>query len=121
MSDQVSAGIHGQVADLLADIRDHWQLPEPAWEPVSGLLNELEQALGDGDADRIGAATFELGLAGGWRISRIPTGPVLTPAPPATRDRLNRMVYELGGVTAPVGPATDQAPEPPVRPEADGG
>jgi hypothetical protein len=76
-----------------------WRLTGERWETIQQVLAAMAVALETDDLDALKAATAELELVGPVRIVRIGAPPVVPP-PPQVRDRLNRLVYTLGGTTA---------------------
>jgi hypothetical protein len=102
------AGDSGEVFDIRAEALDvisdalGWRLADTRWQAIEPVLVAVDAALTAGDLAALTAATADLELAGPLRITRIGTPPVVPP-PPAIRDRLNRLVYSLGGA-----PAADQ-------------
>lgn len=76
-----------------------WRLTGKRWESVEQVLAAMAAALATNDLEALKAATAELEVAGPVRIVRIGAPPVVPP-PPQVRDRLNRLVYSLGGTAA---------------------
>ena len=76
-----------------------WRLTSERWEKIQPVLAAMAAALETGDPDALKAATAGLELVGPVRIVRIGASPVVPP-PPQVRDRLNQLVYTLGGTTA---------------------
>jgi hypothetical protein len=84
-----------------------WQLPEARWRGIEQALGAIDAALVADDPEALVAATVRLELAGPMRITRIGGAPVVPPPPPL-RDRLNRLVFALGGVSlGPQQPTTE--------------
>lgn len=77
-----------------------WRLAVARWDGVVQVLAAMDDALTARDQDALVAATTDLEMAGPRRITRIGAPPVVPPPAPV-RDLLNRLVHELGGVTAP--------------------
>jgi hypothetical protein len=84
-----------EALDVLSDVRQ-WQLAGPRWQAIEQILDAMAAALEAGDVEALTAATADLELAGPLRIVRIAATPV-TPPPVPIRDRLNRLVFVLGG------------------------
>jgi hypothetical protein len=97
-------------AEALEVLQDalEWQLHPSRWERIEPVVTALADALDRGDRQAVVAATVELELAGPLRITRIGDDP-LVPAPPPVRDRLNKLVHSLGGVSADDLPAISSA------------
>jgi hypothetical protein len=104
------AEISAETSELLAEVLD-WRLAPDGWRVVDGLLGAIEDSLARSDAGELAAVTAEIEVLGGpSRI--IPVGDPSDPgAPPrSVRDRLNRLVHQLGGVTATGEPAAAVQP-----------
>ena len=84
-----------EALDVVSDVLQ-WQLHEARWRPLEQVLAAMDAAVAAGDTAGLMAATANLELAGPLRVTRIGAAPVV-PAPAAVRDRLNRLVYALGG------------------------
>jgi hypothetical protein len=91
--------------DVLSDVY-HWRLPSTRWTQVSTAMRALETALAAQDVAAVRAATADLELCGPVRATRIGAEPG-TP-PHEVRDRVNTLVYSLGGREEP---APDEAPD----------
>lgn len=98
-------GASSDVADVRAEALDvvsnalRWQLADARWQAIEQVLTAMDAALAADDLAALTAATADLELAGPLRITRIGATPVVPPPPPV-RDRLNRLVYSLGGTSA---------------------
>jgi hypothetical protein len=90
-----AAEVRAEALDLLKDAL-HWHLAEARWQAIEHVLITMDAALTVSDLAALAAATADLELAGPLRITRIGATPVVPPPPPI-RDRLNRLVYVLGG------------------------
>ena len=99
-----TGSVRTEALDVLSDALS-WQLAGRRWAAIEQVLAAMDAALAAGDVTALATATTDLELAGPVRVTRIGADPVVPP-PPATRDRLNRLVHSLGGV-----PAADQ-PDP---------
>jgi hypothetical protein len=95
------SGVRAEALDVISDALV-WRLADARWSAIEETLAAMDAALAANDAKALAAATIDLELAGPVRITRIGAVPVVPP-PPAIRDRLNRLVYSLGGT-----PAADQ-------------
>jgi hypothetical protein len=74
-----------------------WRMDDALWAAVTRILAEMEAAIAADEPQMLASATVELVLiAPARRIVMIGAEPV-TPPPPAVRDRLNHLVYSLGG------------------------
>jgi hypothetical protein len=96
-----TVGVRADALDVISDALS-WRLADTRWAAIEQVLAAMDAALAASDVATLAAATTDLELAGPVRITRIGAAPVVPP-PPAVRDRLNRLVYSLGGV-----PAADQ-------------
>jgi CATRA-Associated Small Protein len=110
-----AAGIRAEALDVLSDALQ-WQLAETRWPAIEQVLAAMDAAVTGRDLHALMAATADLELAGPLRITRIGATPIL-PAPPKIRDRLNQLVFTLGGVPA----ASDEDPGPPASGYGRGG
>jgi CATRA-associated small protein len=96
----------GDVLDARAQALDvvqaalGWHLTGARWQAVDQALTAMAEALETGDLDALVAATAELELDGPVRLTPITAALVTRPASPI-RDRLNRLVYSLGGTVLP--------------------
>jgi hypothetical protein len=83
------------MADTLQDV-SRWTLTTGRWNLVSQRLVALADAIGRASEDDVTKALVDLELAGPVRIrTRLGDEP-LVPAPLEVRERLNRLVFELG-------------------------
>jgi len=74
-----------------------WRMDDAQWDAVPPILTEMEAAIASDEPQELANATVKLVLiAPARRIVLIGAEPV-TPPPPAVRDRLNHLVYSLGG------------------------
>lgn len=69
-------------------------LPESSWAEVQEVLDIIEAALQTNDEAAVVAAVKELAVFGGTR-TRI-GGPPSGPPPEPIRERVNRLIHELG-------------------------
>jgi hypothetical protein len=99
-ADEIADGRAGAL-DVVSDVL-LWRLAAGRWDAVGQMLAAMEAALAAGDGDGLMAATAGLEVAGPPRTTRIGAVPVVPP-PAQVRYLLNRLVHELGGVTAPTG------------------
>lgn len=106
----------GDVADVRAEALDvisdalRWRLADTRWPGIEQLLVAMDAAVRTADSEALAAATADLELAGPLRVTRIGAVPAV-PAPLPVRDRLNRLVYALGGTQAtPEQPPGDGTP-----------
>jgi hypothetical protein len=90
-----AAEVRAEALDLLQDALE-WQLAEGRWQAIEHTLIAMDAALAANDLAALTAATADLELAGPLRITRIGATPMVPAAPPI-RDRLNHLVYVLGG------------------------
>jgi hypothetical protein len=90
--------VRAEALDVISDALQ-WRLADARWQAIEQVLVVMEAALTTGDVAVLEAATADLELAGPLRITRIGTPPVVPPPPPI-RDRLNQLVYSLGGFPA---------------------
>jgi len=97
---QQGAVLRAEAKAKVSEIFD-WRMSEVGWQHVSALLTALEHAAAVGDEDELEAVTVELELIGPDRITRIGTSSHSAPAPSFVRERLNRLVHSLNGITAP--------------------
>jgi hypothetical protein len=105
------SGIGADVAHVLREVLA-WRMSAGSWRQVDALLAGAERALAEGDVDELAALASELVLLGPDRI--VALDGVGAP-PPAVRDRLNRLVHQLGdvlatGEPAPHRPTGEEAP-----------
>jgi hypothetical protein len=101
-----TVGVRADALDVISDVLS-WRLADTRWAAIEQVLAAMDAALTAGDVPTLALATTDLELAGPVRITRIGAPPVVPP-PPAVRDRLNRLVYSLGGVPAADQPASGQ-------------
>lgn len=87
-----------EALDVVSDALQ-WRLNETCWQSLEEILAAMDAALAASDIAALVAATADLELAGPVRLTRIGATPAVPP-PPAVRDRLNRLVYSLGGAPA---------------------
>ena len=73
-----------------------WRFGTARWEAVARILADMEAAIAANERQRLASAAAELELIAPLRIIMIGEQPT-TPPPPQVRDRLNRLVYALGG------------------------
>jgi hypothetical protein len=105
------AVIRAEALDVLKDALQ-WQLTETRWPAIEQVLAAMHAAVTDRDPDALMAATADLELAGPLRTRATRIGaPPLLPAPPKVLERLNRLVFTLGGVPAATGEDPGQAAE----------
>jgi hypothetical protein len=94
-----AARVRAEARDVISDALA-WQLPHARWQAIEPVLVAMSAALAADDPAALTAATADLELAGPMRVTRIGAIPVVPPPPPV-RDRLNRLVFSLGGTSAP--------------------
>ena len=99
------ADARAEALDVVLDALQ-WRLADARWQEIERVLAAMAAALDAGDPGALAAATADLELAGPLRLIRIGAPPVVSPAPPI-RDRLNQLVYSLGGVTPGQQPGHD--------------
>lgn len=83
-----------RVAEVLRQV-SQWQLTEGRWGRVDRALSAVERALRSGAEDAIAPAVHDLELAGPLRIRTRVGDPPRVPAPPETRERLNKLILDL--------------------------
>jgi hypothetical protein len=98
-----------EALDVVTDALQ-WRLAEPRWQAIEQVLATMDAALEAGDQQALMEATADLELAGPLRITRIGSTPVFSPSP-LIRDRLNRLVYSLGGTPTANGEVAGLKPE----------
>jgi hypothetical protein len=101
------ADARAEALDVISDALQ-WRLADTRWQGIEQLLVAMGAALEADDLGALTAATVDLELAGPLRMTRIGATPVVPPPPPV-RDRLNRLVYSLGGAQATQREAPEQA------------
>jgi hypothetical protein len=93
----IPGDVRAEALDVVQDVIQ-WRLAEARWSAIEQTLTAMDTACQMGDREGLEAATVHLELAGPLRIVRIGATPILPPPPPI-RDRLNRLVFALGGTT----------------------
>ena len=73
-----------------------WRFGAARWDVVERILADMDAAIAANERQALANATAELELMAPLRIIMVGTQPT-TPPPPEVRDRLNRLVYALGG------------------------
>jgi hypothetical protein len=104
----IPPSVRDEALDVIKDAL-RWQLAEARWQAIEQILGAMDAALESGDPQAVSAATVELEMAGPLRITRIGGTPVVSPPPPV-RDRLNRLVFSLGGTTPEPRPQAAEEP-----------
>jgi hypothetical protein len=99
----------GEAAAVLRHVVT-WELSQPRWDRVNGLLDAIEAALDADDAEVLAAAATELVRSGPVRIVRIGSREPTT-APPRISERANQLVHRLTAAAVHDDPATDSGPE----------
>jgi hypothetical protein len=93
----IPENVRAEVLDVIQDVLE-WQLAEARWPAIEHILMAMDAACRMGDQEGLETATVDLELAGPLRITRIGATPII-PAPPPIRNRLNQLVFALGGTT----------------------
>jgi hypothetical protein len=99
----VDRGISQSALMVLDDVLV-WKLPLERWDQIVQIVESMSVATTAGDAGALHESTADLEFCGPVRIPRIGPTPRV-PAPPAVRERVNRLVHTLTGET----PATKKA------------
>lgn len=106
-----AAGVRAEALDVISDALQ-WRLSDARWQAIEPVLVAMSAALAADDPGALTAATADLELAGPTRVTRIGAIPVVAPPQPV-RDRLNQLVFSLGGTPtaqreAPGAPEPDE-------------
>jgi hypothetical protein len=102
-----TGGVRAEALDVVSDALQ-WRLADARWIGIERVLAAMDTAIAANDVAALATATADLELAGPVRIIRIGTVPV-GPPPSAIRDRLNRLVHSLGGISVADRPEPGQA------------